>query len=357
MTWRALSAILFIVANTAWADSVVDDACRRPSHLADPEPIIAVHGPAHRGTDRSIEPFALLLMQAAASWRGQRDDVAATRAVDELLRWSRSGALREIVDVGDARTNTNSIYSLRRALTAILGAWTDLRSTPAGRAHDEEIERWLAGLVTMQNVATGAAKSRGKGEAESNHNNHALLRATVEAQWAALVGRPELAESASALAHATIGEMRPDGSLPRETARGVRALWYQRHALASLAYIAELLQPSGYDLWNRESDGKDLHRAVEFLLLGIERPENLAPYVGASDARRQDLGFLKPRGNGRHYMAWAELYRARFSKRREARQLEHLLPRRGDPGWPLIDDYVGGNATCRILTTAVDEKI
>ena len=34
--------------------------------------------------------------------------------------------------------------------------------------------------------------------------------------------------------------MRPDGSLPLETRRGARALWYQRHAIASLVVIAEI---------------------------------------------------------------------------------------------------------------------
>lgn len=356
MTWRALSAILFIAANPAWADSLVDDACRRPSHLADPEPIIAVHGPAHRGTDRSIEPFALVLMQAAASWRGQRDDAAATRAVGELLRWSRSGALREIVEVGDARTNTNSIYSLRRALIAILGAWTDLRTAPAAQAHAEEIERWLGHLIAAQDVETGSEKHRAKGEAMSNYNNHALLRATIAAQWAALTGQRAFADNAARVARSAIAGMRDDGSLPLETARGPRALWYQRHSLASLVYIAELLRPFGYDLWQPRADGADLHRAVAFLLDAIDRPARLTAYTGRDDADRQDLGFLELRGNGRHYMAWAELYRARFPGRGEANRLLALLPRRGDRGWPMLDDYAGGNATCRVLTNDSPKK-
>jgi len=348
--------MLFVAAGPAWAGSLVDDACWPPTHLADPAPIVAVHGPARRGSDRSIEPFALLVMQAAASWRGRRDEPAATRAVGELLRWSRMGALREVVDAGDSQSNTNSIYSLRRALVAILGAWTDLRATPAGRAHGKEIELWLADLVAIQDVTTGGFNTRSRGEAESNHNNHVLLRATVAAQWAGLVGSPELAERAVRVARATIHQVRPDGSLPRETARGVRALWYQRHALASLVYLGELLRPSGHDLWRRRPDGGDLHSAVSFLLRAIESPEQLARYAGSTDAGRQDLGFLTPRGNGRHYMAWAELYRARFPKRGEARQLEQLVPRRGDPGWPLIDDYVGGNATCRTVTAGVADR-
>ncbi len=46
------------------------------------------------------------------------------------------------------------------------------------------------------------------------------------------------------------------------------------------------------------------------------------------------------RGNGRHYTAWPELYRARFPDRVES---VRLLA-------PLLDDYVGGDATCRVLT-------
>jgi hypothetical protein len=32
-----------------------------------------------------------------------------------------------------------------------------------------------------------------------------------------------------------------------------------------------------------------------------------------------------------------------------------LVPARGERGWPLLDDYVGGNATCRVLTNS--EKV
>ena len=356
MIRRTAIVLLVLAAWPARAESPAQEACRPPAGLAVPAPIKAVQGPAHKGTDRRIEPYALLQMEAAAAWRGRRDQAAADRAVEALVQWARAGALSESLDAGPAHSNTNSIYSLRRALIAILGSWMELRTAPAGRAHGEEIERWLGRLVAIQDVETGTEKSRAKGEAMSNHNNHVLLRATVAAQWAALTGRREFADSAGRIARATIAEMRDDGSLPLETARGVRALWYQRHALASLVYIAELLRPFGYDLWQPRADGADLHRAVTFLLDAIDQPERLAAYTGRDDARRQDLGFLQPRGNGRHYMAWAELYRTRFPERGEASRLLALLPRRGDRGWPLLDDYVGGNATCRVLTIASPDK-
>lgn len=351
MTRYIVLVLLVLAAWPVHARSPAEDACRPPPVQLDPAPIVAVEGPAHKGTDRRIEPFALLQMEAAAAWRGRRDEEAAAHAVEALLRWARAGALSEIVDAGPASSNTNSIYSLRRALIAILGAWMDLRQAPAGRAHAEEVERWLSHLVALQDVTTGGKKSRAKGEAMSNHNNHALLRATVAAQWAGLTGRRELADVAESDARAAIAGMGADGSLPLEMKRGPRALWYQRHAIASLVYIGELLRPFGRDVWQPRADGADLHRAIAFLLDAIDDPGRLAAFTGADDGR-QDMGFLVPRGNGRHYMAWAELYRARFPDRDESTRLLALLPARGERGWPLLDDYVGGNATCRVLTEA-----
>lgn len=349
MTRCTVFVLLVLAAWPVHARSPAEDACRPPAVQIDPVPVVVVEGPAHKGTDRRIEPFALLQMEAAAAWRGRHDEEAAGRAVEALLRWARAGALSEIGDAGPAESNTNSIYSLRRALIAILGAWMDLRHAPAGRAHAEEVERWFSHLVALQDVTTGGKKSRAKGEAMSNHNNHALLRATVAAQWAVLTGRRELADVAESDARAAIAGMGADGSLPLEMKRGPRALWYQRHAIASLVYIGELLRPFGRDLWRPRPDGADLHRAIAFLLDAIDNPERIAAFTGA-DEFRQDMGFLVPRGNGRHYMAWAELYRARFPERAESMRLLARLPERGDRGWPLIDDYVGGNATCRVFT-------
>lgn len=110
MTRRTALVLLTVAAWPAHAESPAHDACRPPAGLAAPAPIIAVHGPAHKGTDRRIEPFALMQMEAAAAWRGRRDEGAADRAVDALLQWARAGALGEIVDAGPSHSNTNSIY-------------------------------------------------------------------------------------------------------------------------------------------------------------------------------------------------------------------------------------------------------
>jgi poly(beta-D-mannuronate) lyase len=149
-----------------------------------------------------------------------------------------------------------------------------------------------------------------------------------------------------------LARMRPDGSLPAETARGARALWYQRQAIASLVAIAELAAMQGYDLWSLEVEGRSLHAAIRFLLDAIDDPARVLAYAAenrspgpSADWRRQDLSFLERRGHGRHYMAWVEAYRARFPTRPETARLEALLFRGGDPR-PLVDEFAGGNLSC-----------
>jgi poly(beta-D-mannuronate) lyase len=101
----------------------------------------------------------------------------------------------------------------------------------------------------------------------------------------------------------------------------------------------------GLDLYGREVDGKTVHRAVGFVLDAIAEPGRLRPYVEAGGLD-QDLGFLERRGHGRHYMAWAEIYLARFPERPESARLLDLLTRVEPDFRPMVDDYSGGNTTC-----------
>jgi poly(beta-D-mannuronate) lyase len=171
--------------------------------------------------------------------------------------------------------------------------------------------------------------------------------------WGALAGEDAYYREGFAAYERALRDMRADGSLPLETERGARALWYQRHAIASLVAIAELAAAQGHDLYARERGGRSLHTAVRFLLDAIEDPSLVWPYAEANhkpgvgqDHLDQDLGFLVPRGHGRHYMAWAEPYMARFPEREESRRLLALLREAAPDFRPMLDDYSGGNTTC-----------
>ena len=187
----------------------------------------------------------------------------------------------------------------------------------------------------------------------SSQNNHGYLSDSVTMAWGIVRGQHTLFRIGVARFLDALDQMRPDGSLPLETARGARALYYQRHAISSLIAIAEMAAAQGYDLYRLESvNHASLRRAIEFLTEGIANPAVVLPYAeanvnpGPSDNYLvQDLSFLALRGHGRHYMAWAEPYIARFPQDSASERLRGLFEQ-FNVERPLIDEFSGGNMSC-----------
>lgn len=288
------------------------------------------------GPDPASEPFAYAVMASAAAGFGAGDRGAFERLAGLLDAWAGAGALTRI-----ERASANLYYALDRTLLPVIVAYSLLRAEPGALSPERQqrIEGWLRQVAALRGPLR---RLPGAGEATAR-NNHYYLRASVGMAWGALTGDARSFREGPAAYLTALGDMRPDGSLPLETRRGGRALWYQRHALASLVAIAEMAAVQGLDLYGREVGGKSIHTGVRFLLDAIESPARLRPYTGGE---AQDLSFLVRRGHGRHYMAWAEIYAARFPGRPESRRLLALLAR-ADPGFrPMVDDYSGGNTTC-----------
>lgn len=310
------------------------------------EPPVAALAELEDAPDAAAEPFARALMVAAAAGFGSDDPAARRTTADLLARWAEAGAL-----AGAPPDSTNQRYALDRALLPTIAAlWLvgDDRSAlpPMRRA---AVTSWLGRLIAARDSALAQAAR----PATTDRNNHRYLRASVDMAWGALTGDATAFAAGPAAFRQALASMRADGSLPLETRRGARALWYQRHALASLIAIAEMAAVQEINLYGLAPDGRSLHRGVRFLLDGIADPRRVWHYARAndnpgpeSDPWRQDLRFLEPRGHGRHYMAWAEPYLARFPDRPESRRLRALVLRPDGAPRPLIDDYSGGNTTC-----------
>jgi poly(beta-D-mannuronate) lyase len=298
------------------------------------------------GPDNAGEPFALAVMDdAAAALAGDRKAVAALARL--LDQWAQADALARI-----EQPTANTFYALDRTLLPTIVAFSIIRDDPQvdpeARAR---IQGWLGRLVQLRPPPRAGEMTA--------QNNHHYLRGSVEAAWGALVSDDAWFGHGLAAYRDAIAAMRPDGSLPLETRRGARALWYQRHAIASLVVIAEIAARQGVDLYGYAVDGRDLHQALRFLVDAIDVPSRVWPYAvvndrpgGQPDYRQQDLGFLVTRGHGRHYMAWAEIYLARFPGRPESRRLLALLNRAGPGFRPMIDEYSGGDTTCMFAPAA-----
>lgn len=319
--------------------AVPEDAPTNPSRLQPVRRLRALPD----GPDPASEPFALAVMLNAAAAFGTGDEAAHHGVVALLDQWAEADALTRL-----ERRTANTYYALDRTLLPIIVAFALLRDDPMVRVEQRtRIETWLARVERLRGDGRGPPDPRNL----SGRNNHAYLRASVSMAWGALTGNDRSFRSGVAAYRQALGEMRPDGSLPLETRRGTRALWYQRHAVASLVAMAEMAAVQGYDLYGYEADGKSLHTAIRFLLDATHDPQLVRTYAREgteprADAKPQDLSFLTRRGHGRHYMAWAEIYMARFPNREESRRLAKLLHDTAPDFRPMVDDYSGGNTTC-----------
>ena len=336
-----------------WDSSKLEAFCgRAPKKWRSHKAITTLRPPEGYGTDSATEPFALTVMTATARALAFDDDQAANALWALLDRWAKGDALTRFE--GDA---TTARYSIQRTMFPVIVALSILEAMQPEslNADDQRLEAHRRIVDWIGQVVDDLRQAR-QDETQSAltyRNNHALLYASVIAAWGGHTGQRPLLDEAIDIWEATMATMRPDGSLPLETQRGSRALWYQRHALASMIAIAQIADQQGVSLYEREIEGRTIHDAVEFLVRALNDPSIVEPYAAANvnpgpfkDHRIQDLGFMRPRGHGRHYMAWAEIYRARFPERKESQQLEHLLHLFSNDVRPMVDEYSGGNMTC-----------
>jgi poly(beta-D-mannuronate) lyase len=292
------------------------------------------------------DEFIFTMMVGAAAAFGTDDGAAREAVIRNLLRWAESDGLGSF----KKQPEPSMYYNLDRTLLPLIVAFSLVRDHPSMAVGDRQrIEQWLDRLVWRR----GPGRERAP-DLISSRNNHRYLGDSVTMAWSILRGNDEWFRAGIETYLAALRQMRPDGSLPLETARGSRALSYQRHAIASLVAIAEMAASQGYDLYGVEGeDGQSIHRAIEFLLDGIDQPSLVWPYARANENsgyydnyKVQDLSFMTERGHGRHYMAWTEVYLARFPQSELAQRLRAKLDEFGSAAQPLIDEYSGGNMSC-----------
>jgi poly(beta-D-mannuronate) lyase len=292
------------------------------------------------------EEFIFTMMVGAAAAFGTDDGAAREAVIRNLVRWAEDDGLGKF----KKEPEPSMYYNLDRTLLPLIVTFSLVQDHPSMTADDRErIEQWLDELVRRR----GPGRERDR-DLSSSRNNHRYLSDSVTMAWGILRGNDEWFRAGIERYQAALRQMRQDGSLPLETARGSRALSYQRHAIASLVAIAEMAASQGYDLYGMEGEGgQSIHRAIAFLLDGIDQPALIWPYAEANENsgfydnyKVQDLGFMTERGHGRHYMAWTEVYLARFPQSGLAQRLRAKLEEFGSTERPLIDEYSGGNMSC-----------
>lgn len=164
---------------------------------------------------------------------------------------------------------------------------------------NKAIADWLVSNGEQTKSYFDPRMAKGTSDARNNH----LYWAGVElaAIGVAANNRADF-DWAVASYDAGVKQIRPDGTLPLEMARGKRALHYHLYALAPLVMIAEFGEANGLDLY-AHSDGA-IHRLADVSVAGLANPEFFAKATGV----QQEVS-AKPSGD---QIGWAPPYEQRF---------------------------------------------
>ncbi|MGO4386521.1 alginate lyase family protein [Microvirga sp. 2YAF29] len=288
------------------------------------------------GTDGAANDYAWAVM--VLTGRALAGDAASEAALrDFYLGWAKAKAFEKTEVENDA------YYALKRILLPTIVGYSVIQ-----KGLDDEqrriIANWIDPLVRKVDwIFDGTV----------DHNNHRYLTDSVLMAWGAVTGDEALYAKGQDRYRTILSETRVDGSLPLETRRGSRALWYMRQSLASMTVMAEIAAARGTDLYGMHDGNGSFDRVLSYLLNGLVEPNVVLAYASENyipgddaDFRKPDLGFMTKRGHGRHYMAWAEAYLAHERPGLASKRLKALFARSLRNERPLIDEFVGGNATC-----------
>ena len=108
---------------------------------------------------------------------------------------------------------------------------------------------------------------------------------------------------------------RDDGSLPIETRRGARALYYHGRTISALVQIAERARVQGIDLYGKPPWGiGSIHHTVAFFINAVINPTIVLPYAKTNHVPGPSKDYTRQHLGGRGTLGWIAPYMARFPK-------------------------------------------
>jgi poly(beta-D-mannuronate) lyase len=324
-----------------------------------PIPVLTgVHAPDGYGLDKAF--IAVDKGFRAAAARCLAAEETACRDIQAAARRWSAVDLRTPEGGPNGRRYWNDTLTVNlRLLTPMMTALSVSEAFHPMPATDREaIAGWAKrALAAYAHGMRNGERYKDLGVPKSAHN-HAIGSSLAAMSYGAWAGDEQAFAAGIEQWTLTLSSMRADGSLPIETRRGARALYYQGRAIAGLIAIAERARAQGIDLYTRAPDPeKSLHHAIAFLIRAVENPEIVMAYAKANvapgptkDYRRQHLG-----GASGSTFAWVAPYMARFPGHANTRALRSLDAGASDLVPALIGavnrgaisaEWIGGDAKC-----------
>lgn len=268
----------------------------------------------------------------ASAFVASGDTFYADCLVKYLHQWADAKALTTFVyDPNEPQ----AWFASESMLFAAAMAYSIARPYVEGMSEERaEVERWLHGLALQHSAMPGQPE-------ESCCNNHFYRRALYASMVGVLVEDDELFRFGVSAIYSALHDMTEEGALPLEMGRGRRATHYQNYALNYLITNMQIIQRQGYDIFDLEYEGSNIHQAVDFLFQILDHPEQLADFAPLE----QYTGFLRDP----QYFTWMDIYLAHFEHPRMERFVAQVRP--------TYNRSAGGNLTFYFMDPNAQQHI
>jgi poly(beta-D-mannuronate) lyase len=249
---------------------------------------------AYNKSSGQVKAVGLAIVKAADAYRTSGSRQAAACALIRIATLAKDKSL-----IGKM-SSAQAYYVQGWVVGAVAIAYLKVRgASNATPDETESIVKWLQSVGEQSKAYYGARKTAGGGDSQNNH----LYWAGVElaAIGIAANDRNDLSWAIATYDNG-VNQIRPNGTLPLEMARGSKALHYHLYALAPLVLLAEFGEANGLDLYARANGA--LHRLVDTSVAGLRDPTLFERATGV----KQEV----PRVVSGDQIGWAPPYVRRF---------------------------------------------
>lgn len=284
------------------ADLVTDGFYRLddPTHsIIDP-----VRQEAYRKSSDGVKAVGMAIVKTADEYRTSGSQQAAQCAVSRIATMAQDHSLA-------GRMSSNQAYYVQGwVVGAVAIAYLKVRDSGYVTPQQAEfISKWLHDVGAQTKDYYDAHKKTGQGDHQNNH----LYWAGVELAAIGIADddRNDFDWAIAAYDNG-VSQIRSDGTLPLEMARGSKALHYHLYALAPLILIAEFGEANGLDLYAHANGS--VHRLVNTSIAGLQDPSLFEKATGI----KQEVP-KRPSGD---QIGWAPPYVRRFPNPTLTRMIE-----------------------------------
>jgi poly(beta-D-mannuronate) lyase len=249
---------------------------------------------AYQRSSGPVKAAGEQIVTAADAYRTKGSRAAAECALQHIVAMAQQHSLA-------GKMSSNQAYYVQGWVAgAVAIAYLKIRDAHLATPEQaKQIADWLVSVGEETRGYFDPRRTKGTSDARNNH----LYWAGVElaAIGVAANNRADF-DWAVGTYDAGVKQIRPDGTLPLEMARGQRALHYHLYALAPLVMLAEFGEANGLDLYAR-NDGA-IHRLVNVSVAGLADPSPFAKATGV----QQEV----PKSVSGDQIGWAPPYVRRF---------------------------------------------